>query len=196
MLHCRLRGGSSHAGRGAASLVVESINRARAAGATGDITLRADSGFYNHKVVGACRKMDVRLSSTVRLTPALHKAIAAIDEEAWVPIDYFQDGAAVAETTYTPFAKRQGATPVRLIVRRVPPSPGSQLALFAQFSHHALSPTDQATCSPSRPTTGAMLRWKASSATSNIRWGSTTCRRLASAPTLRGCASMPSPTTW
>ena len=48
------------------------------------------------------------------------------------------DGAAdVAEITYTPFASEPDAAPVRLIVRRVRPTPGSQLALFANYSYHA-----------------------------------------------------------
>ena len=48
------------------------------------------------------------------------------------------DGAAdVAETTYTPFESKPDAAPVRLIVRRVKPTPGSQLALFANYSYHA-----------------------------------------------------------
>ena len=48
------------------------------------------------------------------------------------------DGAAdVAETAYTPFQSEPGAAPVRLIVRRVKPTPGSQLALFATYSYHA-----------------------------------------------------------
>ena len=47
------------------------------------------------------------------------------------------DGAAnVAETTYTPFQSEADAAPVRLIVRRVKPTPGSQLALFATYSYH------------------------------------------------------------
>ena len=46
-------------------------------------------------------------------------------------------GADVAETVYTPFRTEPDATPVRLVVRRVRPSPGSQLALFAKYSYHA-----------------------------------------------------------
>ena len=47
------------------------------------------------------------------------------------------DGAAeVAETTYTPFESAHDAAPVRLIVRRVQPKPGSQLALFASYRYH------------------------------------------------------------
>ena len=44
--------------------------------------------------------------------------------------------AAVAETTYTPFQSEPDAALVRLIVRRVQPTPGSQLALFASYSYH------------------------------------------------------------
>ena len=40
------------------------------------------------------------------------------------------------QTTYTPFRTEPGAAPVRLIVRRVKPTPGSQLALFATYSYH------------------------------------------------------------
>ena len=48
------------------------------------------------------------------------------------------EGAAdVAETEYTPFQHEPDATAVRLIVRRVKPTPGSQLALFANYSYHA-----------------------------------------------------------
>ena len=55
----------------------------------------------------------------------------------WTPIPYWMDGAAdVAETTCTPFRSEPDAAPVRLIVRRVRPTPGSQLALFATYSYH------------------------------------------------------------
>ena len=37
---------------------------------------------------------------------------------------------------YTPFQTKPDAPPVRLIVRRVKPAPGSQLALFATYSYH------------------------------------------------------------
>ncbi len=42
----------------------------------------------------------------------------------------------MAEISYTPFADQQGARPVRLIVRRVQPTPGSQLAFFALYDYH------------------------------------------------------------
>ena len=59
-------------------------------------------------------------------------------EAAWTPIPYWLDGGAdVAETTYTPFADGPDAKPVRLIVRRVKPTPGSQLALLTLYDVHA-----------------------------------------------------------
>ena len=65
----------------------------------------------------------------------MYKAIAAIDESAWVAIPYFLDGADVAETAYQPFKAK--CRPCRLIIRRVRPTPGSQLALFVEFTYHA-----------------------------------------------------------
>jgi hypothetical protein len=132
----RLRGGNSHTGRGAAGFLTQVFNRVRRAGAGGPMVLRADSGFYNRKVTEACRKADVRFSITVKLYKGLHKVIAAIAEEAWKPIPYWiDDGADVAETTYRPFSKKHPE--VRLIIRRVKPTPGSQLALFATYDYHA-----------------------------------------------------------
>ena len=48
---------------------------------------------------------------------------------------WIDGGADVAETTYTPFADEQDAAPVRLIVRRVRPTPGSQLAAFVLYDY-------------------------------------------------------------
>ena len=81
--------------------------------------------------------MDVRFSITIRQHASLRNLIEAIPETDWTPIPYWMDGAAdVAETTYTPFQSEADAAPVRLIVRRVKPTPGSQLALFATYSYH------------------------------------------------------------
>jgi hypothetical protein len=136
VLHVRLRGGNAHAGRGAASFLTETFNRVRDAGSTGPLVLRADSGFYNRNVTEACQRADVRFSITAKLHKgAIHKAIDAIPESDWVAIPYFLDAADVAETTYQPFGPK--GQPFRLIVRRVRPTPGSQLALFTEFSYHA-----------------------------------------------------------
>jgi hypothetical protein len=63
-----------------------------------------------------------------KLTKAVRKAIEQIPADAWTPIPYWlEDGADVAETGYRPFGKKGPLT--RLIVRRVRPTPGGQLAL-------------------------------------------------------------------
>ena len=123
--------------RGAAHFLRETVGRVRYSGARGQLTVGADSGFYAHSVVSVCRKMDVRFSVTIRQHKSLHNLIEAIPERDWTPIPYWMDGAAdVAETAYTPFQSEPDAAPVRLIVRRVKPTPGSQLALFATYSDH------------------------------------------------------------
>jgi hypothetical protein len=138
VLMARLREGRANTARGAAHFLREAIGRLRYAGASAQLNVRADSGFYAHAVVETCRKMDVRFSITIRMSPALHALIEAIPEAAWTPIPYWLDGGAdVAETTYTPFSGKKDAKPVRLIVRRVRPTPGSQLALLTLYDHHA-----------------------------------------------------------
>ena len=138
VLMARLREGRANTARGAAHFLRETVGRVRAAGASGQLTVRADSGFYNHAVVAVCRKQDVRFSITIRQQPSVRRLIEAIAEEDWTPIPYWLPGGAdVAETTYTPFQHKEDATPVRLIVRRVKPTPGSQLALFVNYSYHA-----------------------------------------------------------
>ena len=138
VLMARLREGRANTGRGAANFLRETVGRVRHAGATGPLTVRADSGFYSHPIVAACRDKGVRFSITVRQHQSLHNMIEAIPEEEWMPIPYWMEGAAdVAETEYTPFQSEPDAVPVRLIVRRVKPTPGSQLALIATYSYHA-----------------------------------------------------------
>ena len=137
VLMSRLREGRANTARGAAHFLRETVGRVRYGGASGQLTVRADSGLYAHALVAVCREMGVRFSITIRQHKGLRELIEAIPEQDWTPIPYWMDGAAdVAETTYTPFQSEPGAAPVRLIVRRVKPTPGSQLALLATYSYH------------------------------------------------------------
>ena len=107
VLMARLREGRANAARGAAHFLRETLGRVRYGGARGQLTVRADSGFYTHAVVAVCRRMDVRFSITIRQHKSLHNLIETIPEDAWTPIPYWVDGAAdVAETTYTPLPGR------------------------------------------------------------------------------------------
>ena len=53
VLMARLREGRAHTARGAGDFLRETIGRVREAGASGPLTMRADSGFYAHAVVAA-----------------------------------------------------------------------------------------------------------------------------------------------
>jgi len=103
------------------------VARLRRAGASGELTLRMDSGFWSGKLIKRLRRHRVRYSITVRQTKTVRAAIAVIPEAAWVQIAYAPDGVAeVAETGY------RGD---RLIVRRVR-NEGDQQQLFATWRYH------------------------------------------------------------
>src|ERR1035437_5380504 len=95
VLMARLRGGNANSGRSAGHFLTETIGRVRGAGGTGELTVRADSGFYAHAVVAACRRTDVRFSITIRQHTGVRRLIEAIPEAVWTPIPYCDDVPAV-----------------------------------------------------------------------------------------------------
>jgi hypothetical protein len=128
VLHARMRSGRANTARGAKRFVEELAGRLRRAGANGQVTLRADSGFWSAKVLQACRRHGIRFSVTVRQTPQVRAAIAAIDQTAWIPIQYPDGGVAeVAETLF-------GGD--RLVVRRTR-LVGAQATLWPDWRYHA-----------------------------------------------------------
>jgi hypothetical protein len=129
VLHVRFRKGSAGSGRGAERFVRELVGRARRAGSTGPLSLRADAGFYSRYVIAACRDHQVSYSITAPQNATVKRAIEAIEEAAWVPIDYTDAGQAwVAETVY--------GDGHRLVVRRTKLA-DPQPALFPTFRYHA-----------------------------------------------------------
>ena len=68
--------------------MAEAIGAARQAGATGTITVRADSAYYAGAFIAACRRHRARFSVTVRADPKVKRTIATIGEDAWVAIKY------------------------------------------------------------------------------------------------------------
>jgi hypothetical protein len=128
VLHARQRTGRANTARGTARFVDELAARVRRSGASGQLTMRADSGFWSAKTIRACRRHRIRYSITVRQTTPIRAAIATMDEQAWVDIVYPEGGIAqVAETRY------QGD---RLIVRRTRLI-GAQAELFPNWRYHA-----------------------------------------------------------
>jgi hypothetical protein len=150
----RLRGGNASSARGAASLATEAVATARSAGCTGTIVVRMDSAFYGAPATWAIRDAGAFFSVTVRIDPKVRGAIAAIEADAWTPIEYpraiwddqlgcWVSDAQVAEVTYTAFTSRKGqAITARLIVRRVKDlnrqAAAGQDELFPAWRYHAL----------------------------------------------------------
>ena len=91
VLLARLREGRANTARGAAHLLRETLGRVRYGGAKGQLTVRADSGFYTHSIVAVCRKMRVRFSITVRQHQSLRSLIEAIPEGDWRPVPLYLD---------------------------------------------------------------------------------------------------------
>src|SRR5699024_6125888 len=77
--------GSAH---GAPRLIGDGLATARKAGVTGQVTVRADSAYYQYPVVAAAYKGGARFSITARMDPGVVAAISRIPESAWVGIKY------------------------------------------------------------------------------------------------------------
>jgi hypothetical protein len=155
----RLRKGSCGSPRGATRLVTDAlatVKKLSAGPAGAKVLLRADSAFYGHGPLGAAVRAGAQVSVTVRLDPKVKAAIAAIDDQAWTPIEYTDaifdqttetwiSRAEVAEIPFTAFAaqKKTNQIPGRLVVRRIPdlnPHPG-QPTLFQTWRFHAFFTT-------------------------------------------------------
>ncbi|MFC5101899.1 IS1380 family transposase [Kibdelosporangium philippinense] len=144
----RLRAGNAGSARGAARLLTQALNTAKAAGArAGRILVRGDSAYYAGTVVSAARRAGAMFSITVATNPSIQAAITAIAEDAWVAVRYpgsvedpdtgeLISDAEVAETGYTAFAGTRHVITARLVVRRVKDK-NSENALFPIWRYHA-----------------------------------------------------------
>jgi hypothetical protein len=155
----RLRAGKTGSGKGAARMVASAIGTARAAGASGQLLVRGDSAYGSRAVVAACVRHGAHFSLVMTRSPAIERAIAAIDETAWTPVSYpgavrdpdtgtWISDAEVAEIPYTAFASRPEAITARLVVRRVKDARFPD-ALFPLWRYHPFFtntdlPVDQA----------------------------------------------------
>ena len=138
VLHARMRKGQANTQRGARRFIDELVARVRRADATGEITVRVDAGFWSNDTITTLNRLDVRYTMAVRTnTTSIAAAIAAIDEEAWIDIDYTADGQAqVAECAYTTGTGRRQITR-RLVVRRTRLTDTHQQRLWPNWRHHA-----------------------------------------------------------
>ncbi len=151
----RLREGSSQ--RGVTHFAKETIGRARRAGASGPVTVRADSGFYSYDLFDALNRAKVEWSITAPRYSNILATISTIDETDWTTIDYPQGGIAqVAETTITVTKKRK-TMKLRLVVRRTrlvvrrTRIVGDQQQLWTEWRYHAfVTNLDQPTAEADR----------------------------------------------
>jgi hypothetical protein len=162
----RLRKGACGSARGAARMIGDTLATVRrlrctkptAEVATGKVLLRGDSAFYGHPTVSAAIRGGANVSITVRLDPKVKTAIAAIGDDAWIPIEYTDaiydqsaqrwiSRAEVAEIAFTAFSSKKATeqVPGRLVVRRIPDlnhtSADGQGTLFDTWRFHAFFTT-------------------------------------------------------
>jgi hypothetical protein len=155
----RLRAGRANSAKGAARMVAQAIGTARAIGAGHSIVVRGDSAYGSRTVVRACVRHGAAFSLVMIRNPAIERAIAGIDEDAWTTVRYpgavvdpdtgaWISDAEVAEIPYTAFAATTDAITARLVVRRVKDARFPD-ALFPVWRYHPFLtntdlPADQA----------------------------------------------------
>jgi hypothetical protein len=129
VLHIRARKGSANTARGALRFVEELIPRVARAGATGPKLLRADSGFWNKKLMAGLEQAGWTYSIGARRQGHIPTAIAGIPEADWQTLSDYPNGgeAQIAETMI-------GTQ--RLIVRRTR-LVGAQAELWPDWPHFA-----------------------------------------------------------
>jgi len=128
LLHVRMRKGAANTQRGTKRFVEELVARLHRVGATGELIMRFDSGFWSNATITTLERLDVGYTIGVRMVTSVLSAVSSIDEGAWTPIEYTPEGTAeVAECTY------KGR---RLIVRRTR-LVGSQATLWPEWRHFA-----------------------------------------------------------
>jgi hypothetical protein len=131
VLHIRLRTGSAASPRGVLRFADELIARVGRAGASGAKLLRADSAFWNKKLLARLDRAGWSYSISIAQQPWVKARIAQIPEHAWQALeDYPEDGEAqIAETELAGH---------RLIVRRTR-LVGPQADLWPDWRHFAFT---------------------------------------------------------
>ena len=131
----RLRRGACGSPRGAKRLISDALaTLRRLPGLDGArVLFRADSAYYGHAAIHAAITGGAHVSVTVRMNPAIRRAIETIPENAWQPIQYTNaifdkdtnrwiSTAEVAEIDFTAFTSKKKSEHItgRLVVRRIP----------------------------------------------------------------------------
>lgn len=155
----RLRRGACGSPRGAKRLVSDALAQLKRLPGLQNarVLFRADSAYYGYAPIQAAITAGAHVSVTVRMSPAIRGAIAAIPENAWETIQYTNaifdtdtrawiSTAEVAEIDYTAFGSRKKGEQIsgRLVVRRIPElntKNTGQLTLFDTYRFHSFFTT-------------------------------------------------------
>ena len=154
----RLRKGAANSARGAKRLITDALSTLKRLQTGGRVLCRFDSAYYGHAAVSAALAGGAQVSVTVRMDPAVKRAIAGIPETAWETIEYtdavfdetsnmWVSKAEVAETVFTAFSSRKKDEQItgRMVVRRIPElnrkANDGQETLFQTHRHHAFFTT-------------------------------------------------------
>jgi hypothetical protein len=129
VLHIRARKGAANTSRGALRFVEELIPRVARAGASGTKLLRADSGFWNQRIMTRLQAAGWTYSIGVRQQKHIKTAIAAIPEQDWQPLEDYPEGGE-AQIAQTMLGQQ------RLIIRRTRLL-GAQAELWPDWRHFA-----------------------------------------------------------
>lgn len=130
VLHIRNRKGQANTQRGVERFIDELLARVARAGHHGQVVVRADSGFENHRLMRTLDARGVQFSIAVKNSPQIKQLIEQIPESDWTPVaDYPAGGEAqVAELPFKGW---------RLIVRRTRLTDEHQARLWPDWRHHA-----------------------------------------------------------
>jgi DDE family transposase len=129
VLHIRNRKGQANTQRGVERFIDELLARVARAGHHGQVVVRADSGFENHRLMRTLHARGVQFSIAVKNSPQIKQLIEQIPETDWTPVaDYPPGGEAqVAELPFKGW---------RLIVRRTRLTDEHQARLWPDWRHH------------------------------------------------------------
>lgn len=151
----RLRRGATGSPRGAKRLIRDALATLRRLHGMDQapVLVRADSAFYGHATIATAIRAGADVSITARMGPAVKKAVASIDENAWTGIEYPEaiydettdrwiSKAEVAEVPFTAFTSRKKSerVPGRLVVRRIPELNKKDLDQPGLFDLRGLTP--------------------------------------------------------
>ena len=146
ILHARMRKGSANTQRGIKRFVEELVARLRRAGATGQIVMRFDSGFWSNETIATLGRLGVSYTMAVRTgTKAIARVIA----------DDRRGGLGRESTTPTAARPRWPRCTYkgrRLVVRRTR-LVGPQATLWPDWRHFAFLTDLRAPPSSSTPST-------------------------------------------